>query len=452
MRFFRYLFLSIILLITNSTFAQDVNLYLSDHYLAAKSIIKLSRDFDDPYLWILAPNNGIFRLNTATKQLEDLSASFQQFSSYQIFDIAGITYNTLTFAIRNAGGTVLVTYDNGNITYPFIGNPYALDVYGNITGIGPSSIYTEQVYGYADHPALLVATDQGFYRYSYQTTVIQPNGDIPSQLYSSTYRNNMFKLRDEVDTSGTNLVPALFTSPGRYNHYDGVIRQGSKYGGNINTAYATTNEVFDSPPYYTPDVFWGNEKGLYQSKFRNTHPFLSSARHYLDNIKVNKICDIFGLIAFGNQVAKENLLIGTDNGLYYSNSFLHAGMDTALDKITLYHYDKLGNIPINYVEVNNAGTSLPPFCENGIWVATNDGLYLIKPDYAANINPGKLVRSIHFDGQDTSIMHTHICSGSTTIATLNDDVTANSIQWFKDGNEIINQNGNSLPITTAGNY
>jgi gliding motility-associated-like protein len=231
------------------------------------------------------------------------------------------------------------------------------------------------------------------------------------------------------------------------------MREGPPFGDTINTAYFTINQVFKTPTYFTPDVFYGNSNGLWQAKLNSSRPFLSAYRHYLDGIHVNKICDIFGLISFGNQAAKENLLVGTDNGFYFSNSLSKIQPDTALDNVTLYHYDPLGNIPINFIEVNNTGLSFPPpFCENGVWVATNNGVYLLKPDYAAHLNQGQLVSDIHFVNLSDTVNTTQICAGDTTRAQLNTDVTTTSLQWFKDGVAIPNQSRDTLAISAAGTY
>jgi gliding motility-associated-like protein len=448
MRFIRSLLFLLVIFFTEIAFGQDVDLYLTDHYLAGKSIIKMNRDFDDPYMWVLVKNNEVYRLNTITKQLDDYTLRFQIFTGYQIFDIAGIGQERVTLAIKNADSTMLVNYNNGVISYPLRNNFYG--VQGNLVAIGASAIYTELSYGFVDHPALLIATDKGFYRYTFDTGVINYNGSSPSQIYSATYRDQMFIVNNQTDTSGFNLTPVFGISAGP-NDFPGVLRTGGVFGSTINTAYFTVNQVFNSPSFFSPDAFWGNDKGLFQEKLRNTSPFLSRFRHYLDNIKINKITDILGLIPFGNNGAKENLLVGTDKGLYYSNSFLHAGSDSSLDNLTLYHFDKLGNIPINFVEVN-AKSTIAPFCEDGIWVATNDGLYLVKPDWASHLNQGQLVSSIHFKDQDNSITNTHICAGDSTIAQLNADIVANTIQWFKNGSELINENNTVLMISTPGEY
>jgi gliding motility-associated-like protein len=450
MRFVRFVVLLIFVLTAGSSFAQDVDLYLTGHYLAGKSVIKLCRDFDDPYMWILAKNNEVYRLNTVTKQLDDYTPKLNSISGYQIFDIAGLGANMVELAIKNANGTRLASYQNGTISYPLDNN--FSNISGNILNIGPASSGTELLYGVSDSPDVMIATDQGFWRCSFPSSQLNYNGNTASRIYSSNYRDQLFIATSRIDGSGVNLIPALGSNYGVPYSFDGLLRSGVDYGGEASTACFTPNQVYRSASFFTPDIFWGNSSGMYQAKWRGQSPFLSPYKHYLDKVKINKICDIFGLIEFGNERAKENLLVGTDKGLYYSSSFLHAGEDPALDNFTLYHFDPLGNIPVNYVEVNNAGASYPPFCENGIWCATNDGIYLIKPDFAAHSNTGPLSNAIQFKDQDANISQTNICEGITTDIILNSEITANTIQWFKNGNAIINQNGTSLTVTTTGEY
>lgn len=450
MRFVRLLILLLFIVTADSLFAQDIDLYLTSHIMAGKSIIKLSRDFDDPYMWILAKNNEVYRLNTITKQLDDYTPKLQSISGYQIFDIAGLETDMVDLAINNTNGTRLASYKSGIISYPLENNISTIK--GNILNIGPASSFTERVYGFSDSPEVLIATDQGFWRYSFPYNVLAYNTSSASSIYSSTYRNQLFIVNNEVDTSGVNLVTVMGTSYGPLFPYPGLLRTGAKYGGSVSTACFTINQAYNSPPYFTPDVFWGNSSGMYQAKLRNQKPFLSPYKHYLDQVKINKICDIFGLIGFGNERAKENLLVGTDNGLYYSSSFLHAGEDSALDSLNIYHFDPLGNIPINYVEVNNSGTSSPSYCEDGIWCATDDGIYLIKPDFVTHANTNPLNNGIQFKNQDPAVVQTNICEGVTTDIVLNSQVTENTIQWFKNGNSVVNENGSSLTVTATGEY
>ena len=371
MRFVRFVLLLIFVLASKVSFAQDIDLYLTDHYLAGKSVIKLSRDFDDPYMWILTRNNEIYRLNTVSKQLDNFTAQFQSIAGSNIFDIAGIGPDWVTLAIKNANGTDLVNYKSGIISYPFINTFNQID--GNITSIGASSIYTEIVQGDVAHPVLLIATDKGFWRYSMAYDVLIHNSFSASQVYSATYRTQLCAINNVADTSGTNLTSVMGTSAGSNFDQAGVIRTSAQFGSSINTAYHTINANFNSSFYFTPDIFWGNETGMYQAKLRNFSPFLSPYKQYLNNIKVNKITDIFGLVAFGASATKENLLVGTDNGLYYSNSLVKQAPDNNLDNFTLYHFDQLGNMPVNFVEVNFK-SKIPPFCEDGICCATNDGI------------------------------------------------------------------------------
>ena len=73
---------------------------MSGQYLTAKPISKLSRDFDDPYMWVLGKNNDIYRINTLNNQVEDLPFAFQQFSGKKIFDMTSISQNWVVLAVK----------------------------------------------------------------------------------------------------------------------------------------------------------------------------------------------------------------------------------------------------------------------------------------------------------------------------------------------------------------
>src|SRR6202012_4003853 len=99
----------------------------------------------------------------------------------------------------------------------------------------------------------------------------------------------------------------------------------SESGSNVTTAYYTLQSLLAVGGTFEADVFWGNEKGLFQEPALNYQGNPSAFGHYLDNINVNKVTDIFGFTSLTNPnfampLAKENLLVGTDNGLYFSSS------------------------------------------------------------------------------------------------------------------------------------
>ena len=183
--------------------------------------------------------------------------------------------------------------------------------------------------------------------------------------------------------------------------------------------------------------------------------------HYLNGINVNKITSIYGLDAFGDNGTegnpgntRENLLIGTDIGLYFSSSLYNGYLvnyTNLLRPFSLFHYDELGNIRVNDISVNTSSTTMP-MCEDGVWLACDDGLYLIKPDYAAYINSHSL-QVASFQDMDASIAQTTICTGTSVTATLSRVLYPQlTVQWYKNGQELPAQTANTLVINATGEY
>jgi hypothetical protein len=65
-------FLFVLLLICSRSYGQqDVTFHLNAHLLPGKKILKVKRDFYDPYLWVLAQNNEVYRVNSLTQAIDD---------------------------------------------------------------------------------------------------------------------------------------------------------------------------------------------------------------------------------------------------------------------------------------------------------------------------------------------------------------------------------------------
>src|SRR5205823_1918451 len=80
-----------------------------------------------------------------------------------------------------------------------------------------------------------------------------------------------------------------------------------------------------------------------------------------------------------------------------------------------------------------------------------DGLYLIKPDYAKYIINTAL-NCIQFKNQP-AIAEAQICSGSSVIASVNPYAyNGYNIQWYKDGHELAGESATDLNITQSGDY
>jgi len=143
-------------------------------------------------------------------------------------------------------------------------------------------------------------------------------------------------------------------------------------------------------------------------------------------------------------------LIGTDNGFYFSNS-IYTSDPNPLRTFSLFHDDELGNIVINDICVNATCTNTP-ICEDGIWLAANDCVYLLKPDYASYLS-SQTLQSVHFPNQPDTLSAINVCTGDSTLAIVNTPIyKGNTIQWYENGQELPAQSKDSLVIKTAGNF
>jgi|GEM_PF-3486132 len=69
---YRILLLAILILVIFKVFGQpDIILRLNRNLFPGKKIIKVKRDFYDPYLWVLAANNQVYRVNTTNQAVDD---------------------------------------------------------------------------------------------------------------------------------------------------------------------------------------------------------------------------------------------------------------------------------------------------------------------------------------------------------------------------------------------
>ncbi|HEY9196739.1 MAG TPA: gliding motility-associated C-terminal domain-containing protein, partial [Mucilaginibacter sp.] len=187
--------------------------------------------------------------------------------------------------------------------------------------------------------------------------------------------------------------------------------------------------------------------------FRNLQNYSYHAdfyyQHYLDGVDIHKITSIYGLNNF-RDYTRENILVGSAQGLYFSNTTYEG----TLIPTSFTHFDGLGNKNINDICVNAISYPIPTTnCEDGVWVAADDGLYLLKPDYGPYINLTKQLQAIQFDGQDPSVNKIEICAnGSIKALTNNYTNDAVPLQWFKNGKEIPNESHTSLTIKEPGEY
>jgi hypothetical protein len=77
---------------------QDVDFHIDGTYLAGKNILKVKRDFYDPYVWVLAQNNEVYRINSLTKTVDNYTSKFAAFNGSTFIDIAGRSADTVFVA------------------------------------------------------------------------------------------------------------------------------------------------------------------------------------------------------------------------------------------------------------------------------------------------------------------------------------------------------------------
>jgi len=72
---FRKLLILFLLAIGTGAYGQpqDVTFHLNAHLLPGQKILKVKRDFYDSYVWVLATNNQVYRVNTFTPNADGIN-------------------------------------------------------------------------------------------------------------------------------------------------------------------------------------------------------------------------------------------------------------------------------------------------------------------------------------------------------------------------------------------
>ncbi|MES2377958.1 MAG: gliding motility-associated C-terminal domain-containing protein [Bacteroidota bacterium] len=431
---------------------QDMDVHLVRSFLTGKKILKAKRDFYDPYLWVLADNNEVYRINSIDYTVDDFTSKFADYH-YHFIDIAGRSKDTV-FVTGNVG--VVIEYKKGIIKEISGGVP------GKVNSIGMTGPYN---YSVGAKTELQIATEHGTCAYNYKTEALQGAVfNLDGKILESTYRTKMYHNIDKcvcdpasVQKYGVTDQPA--------NRYGGELYLGGNfYGNEVKTAYFTSGNAYrpDGQVQDNGFQYWATETGLFVNRFSDSRSVASPLEgHYLDAKNISKITSIYGMLGFGTSVnstyVKENILVGTSDGLYFSNSKYQIASSL---NYNFYYCSELGNKAINDICVN-ANTYLKPtatsdftFCEDGIWVSANDGLYLLKPDYAPYNNLIGKLPAIAFDGSDIAVTDLQTCSPVNVKTTLTPFFLNNQlgVQWFKNGQALTGETNTSLTITDAGEY
>lgn len=421
---------------------QDVDFHLNAHLFPGQNILKVKRDFHDPYLWVLAQNNKVYRVNSLTLAIDDYTSKFAAFSSLPFVDIAGRSQDTVFVATNS---TSVIEYKKG--IFKDLATLSGLS--GTINEVGMDS------FGNGTMFTLMIATSTGIYNYDFVDEVFYPTTPFVAynRLFETTYRSEAFSQLYYQLYDNTKQYPVAFKTT--YTTYGGggLLYNTPEFGYHINTFYYTDS-------YYNANVlylnqFWGTETGLFQNNWNESYFLTAPYKHYLTGIKVNKVTSIYGLTSFtsvANPVMKENLLIGTDQGFYFSNSGYGKFTNGLLNDYNTFTFDSdIGKKVINDVCVNATSYS-KTICEDGVWVAATDGLYLVKPDYGKYLN-SQTIQAVNFENQPDNVSSLSVCAGNSIDAVTDPSVyNGNVIQWYKNGTELPGESKNSLTINSAGDY
>lgn len=417
---------------------QDISFQVTDTYLAGKNIFKVKRDYNDPYLWVLCGNNEIYRINSLTRKVDDFTAQFSRYWQLGFVDIVGLSQDIVYLATNSP---VVLEYKNGVIKQ--------ITTDGIVNGVGINSCVQYESQNFNN--TLFISTSKGMRWYDYTAGVMQPyTSGSKSTLHEFTYRNEMFTgdltCRCYPDT--VKHIPVA-DATSRTIYVGDLWLGGNSFGSIIKTAFYTGG----NSPNFVLDAnqFWATENGLFQNFWNGSYTTQQNAPygHYLKGVDIRKITSIMGLVNFGTDMTRENLLIGSTQGLYFSNSKYNLWYSIA--PYTFYHSDALGDKAINDICVN-ATSYASPVCENGVWVGTVDGLYYLTPDYSSYIKPGTKITAIQFDGKDGDKITTCSSTISEKAIIPFTALFQDAIKWFRNGAEITNETARSLNITQPGDY
>jgi len=459
---------------------QDMDLHITGTYLQGKNILKVKRDFHDPYLWVLAQNNEVYRINSQTRVVESLTSQFAAYNNLQFIDIAGRSQDTVFIATNS---TNIVEYKKGVTKVIGAGDGIA----GTVNSIGLSAL-PPTTYAMPNQYIVTIGTSGGLCRYDCKDEVMLPilsdNGNVingkTAHIYEATYRALMFDGPSSVclcypDTVQHKGISSFVSST----QFDGELYfGGNSFGHTLKSAYFTTGDPYvpnEELSLYA-NQFWATENGLFENKWDYSFSTIFfPSRHYLKGIDISKITSIYGLIPFGSYVntglVHENLLIGSSQGLYFSNSQYRNG----LNLYTFFHFNDLGNKAINDICVdansydivstnyynhpspygNTVNSTQDSYvCEDGIWIAANDGLYFITPDYLPYIDMTQKINGLKFDAynlyQSTEIQ---VCANTPTQMDIYTNYYGgNSIQWYRDGIALVNETKFNLTTSEPGDY
>ena len=429
---------------------QDMDLHITCKFLAGKNILKVKRDFYDPYLWVLAQNNEVYRINSLTQVVENYTVKFNAYNHLEFIDIAGASED-IVFIATNSNNVIQLK--NGVLK-----NIGAAE--GIVTKVNSVGVLKKD---WQNLSLLRICSDNGLYTYDIPTEkIIESEPRSVSKVYEATYRSTVYKdsMATYPDWNGRKYVPVMIK--GDLTMFRYFFFENDVTGSNINTGYMSFGTLYNADGLGSySGLFWGTNNGMFQVNGDRSYFMDRPYGHYLEGIKVNKITTIYGLTSFGDGstlfypgLIQENMLIGTDKGLYFSKSIYWSFDPTGQGQrqVELFHFDDLGTKTINDINVNARSTVIP-YCEDGAWVAANDGLYFLTQSYQPTNVEGDKQIAILVDGQPNKLKELEICENTTVKVGLPLSQNLNlNVTWFKNNSPITGEIDLTLKINAAGDY
>jgi hypothetical protein len=191
----------------NASGQQTVDFNIGGHFLKGKTILKVKRDFRDPYLWILAENNEVFRMHSVSREIEDLSSQFALYSDLKFIDIAGRSRDTALIATNT---NKVIHYKNGGLK--LIGAAEGLVDPVNSVGINfNEGIALGEAY---------IGTQNSQYTYYFDTEKLVPYFESYfSQIFSATFRGLLFSGMRGGLPGSVNIATEMFSYVATYAQY-----------------------------------------------------------------------------------------------------------------------------------------------------------------------------------------------------------------------------------------
>jgi gliding motility-associated-like protein len=435
---------------------QDIEFHLSNTFLSGKNIIKVKRDFKDPYLWVLTQNSEVYRINSETLVVDDYTPKFAAYNNLPFIDIAGNSKDDVFITqvdklIRYTNGTITTVTSADGLRGQIASIDFNYSIHDNYDTDGTHLI----------GPTLMIGSDIGINHYYTTSNRLLLTSQSKYSVTVATYNKAMLYQNENESRyhfqEGTHEILNTINS---YLYTGYIYLEANEFGSQLKATYFNGDYDYntESFPYYG-NQFWATEKGLFQNRWSQSYnPSVYGYKHYLENNHINQISSIHGLTSLGLNNIRENLLVATNEGLYVSNSKFYP--QDIFPTYEFHHYSGLGNKKINYIDVNAYPTRpeenlalnrIIDYCENGVWVGATDGLYLIKPDYTNYFDQNQTTRAILFEGKSPDETTIELCPGITTKANIY--ITTNaSVQWYKNGQELANQSNKNLEINSAGEY